>query len=173
MSQLAEWALAAAAAAKEQERAVLAAAEKYQQELRDEFTQSYMAVASPLATEAVARLFDLPADAPMFAELTWRIDPSDFRGVTFARDDEGMAKPQLGEGQHRLLGGGKRFQLIADIDVVSIAATETSYSGAPVVHLAVHDRGSSSELRDVAQLGAIIQARREHLSQAPRRNETD
>lgn len=79
-------------------------------------------------------------------ELTWRIDPRDFEGVTFARDNEGMAKPQLHEGQQRLLGGGQRFQLLADIDVVTIAATG---------------------LRDLAQLGAIIQERRQRISQEP------
>lgn len=103
----------------------------------------------------------------MLAELSWRIDPNDFREVVFARDDEGMAVPQLREGQHNLLGGGKRFQLLADIDVVTIAATENSFQGAPVVQLAVKDSQSSTGLRNLAQLGTIIQERRRRLSQEP------
>lgn len=142
-----------------------AAAEEEQLELRAEFTRSYMAIAAPVATEAVARLFKLPADAPMLAELNWRIDPNDFRGVVFVRDAEGMAVPQLTEGQRNLLGGGQRFQLLADIDVVTIAATEYTTGGVPVAQLAVKDAQSSTGLRSLAELGAIIQQRRLALSE--------
>lgn len=167
MSQLADRAIAAHTAAEEQKAATRAAAEQEQMVLRAEFARSYMAIAAPLATEAVARLFELPADASMLAELNWRIDPGDFRGVVFARDAEGMAVPQLTDGQRNVLGGGRRFQLLADIDVVTIAATESTIGGEHVAHLAVKDLQSSTGVRNLAELGAIIQERRLRLAEQP------
>lgn len=167
MSQLADRAVAAHSAVEEQAAATRAAAEQEQLELRAEFTRSYMAIAAPVATEAVAKLFELPADAPMLAELSWRIDPNDFRGVVFARDAEGMAVPQITEGQRNLLGGGQRFQLLADIDVVTIAATEHTVHGEPVARLAVKDMHSSVGISSLSELGAIIQKRRLSLSEQP------